>query len=115
MSNWSNNNRAHASLWFFEVYHQGNEVPFAKAGNWKTSYLIGVVPGDSSAMVNQKAKAHAVLLDEVFTKLYRATYEPGISQIDATDGMEVVLQDPGKLITDLAAVVDEKYKFIGEI
>ena len=115
MSDWSNNNRAHTSLWFFESYHHGNATGFDHAKTWTCGYLTGVVAGDGPEMIASKARAHAVLLDEAFTKLYRATYEPGVTQQETTLAFETVLTDTEKTIVDLAKVVDDKLKFNGEV
>jgi len=115
MSEWSNNNRAHGCVWFFECYHHSRKTAFLDAAEWKTSDLIGVVAGDGKDIVGDKARAHAILLDEVFIKLYGATYEPGITQIDATSSLEAALAGPDNKIVTVGEVADEKYKFIGEI
>ena len=115
MSEWSNNNRAHTSLWFFETYHHGDAKGFEYAKTWTTGFLSGVVPGDGPEMIGQKSRAHAVLLDEVFTKLYRATYEPDVTQQAATSALETVLTDVDNSIVDLAKVVDDQYRFNGEV
>jgi hypothetical protein len=112
---WSNNNRAHTSLWFFEKWHLGQESsPFHPSGEWSTRFLIKSASGESVEMTNNKALAHAQLVDDAMTSLYRAKYEEGISQQNAIDSIYAVLKDPEKLLKDLGDPVDEAYHFLGE-
>ncbi len=113
---WSNNNRAHACLWFFEKWHLDRKtIPFVAAGNWQTSDLIKAATNDSVVIRENKARAHAQMLDDVFTSLYRAKYEEGISQDDAIESMFGVLNSKSKKMKDLGDPVDLSYKFLGEV
>lgn len=113
---WSNNNRAHTSLWFYEKWHlKQKTVPFKDAGDWNTGFLIKAAANDGVEMIENKATAHAQMLDDVFTSLYRASYENGVSRQNAIDNMTTVLKDPSKTMKDLAGPVDLSYKFLGEV
>lgn len=112
---WSNNNRAHTSLWFFEKWHlEQKSSPFNPSGEWSTGFLIKAAAGEGAQMTDNKARAHAQMLDDALTSLYRAKYEEGVSQQDAIDGMYAVLRDTEKQLKDLGDPVDEAYQFLGE-
>jgi hypothetical protein len=113
---WNANNRAHACLWLVETWHHGQrDAGFDEVGGWKTDFLIKAAAGESAAMRQGKVEAHAALLDEVFTSLYRATYEPGKTRTTALADLGTVLADSAKTAADLADVVDTCFRFRGEI
>lgn len=113
---WNSNNRAHACLWTFEIWHKKQrDAGFDEVADWTTDYVIGFAAGGSNDLRAQNARAHAELLDEAFTSLFRAKYEDGSSSEQAIDAMLTVLEDNTKTVSDLADLVDEHYRFIGEV
>ena len=112
---WSPNNKAHACLSGFEIWHHKQpETTFVQSGEWGTDFLIKSVPGEPPESRAQKASAHAKLLGEAFRSLYGAKPEAGISEADAVKRIEGGLADSGKTMSDLGDIVDEAYRFIGE-
>ena len=113
---WNANNRAHACLWIIETWHHDQRnLGFDEVGGWKTEFIIKAAAGESAAMRTQKAETHAVLLDDMFTSIYRAAYEAKVDQAAAVAAMQQVLEDKAKTMADLADVVDECFRFRGEI
>jgi|SRR5882672_10936622 len=113
---WNANNRAHACLWIFETWHHNQkDLGFDEVGSWKCDFIIKSAAGESAAMKREKANTHAVLLDDVFTSLYRAAYEANKDQASSIADMEAVLGDSTKTMSDLADVVDAAYRFRGEL
>lgn len=116
MASWQNNNRAHTSLWFFEMWHLDQRTAkFTPSGEWSTNFLIRSAAGESSDMRKDRVRTHAEMLDGAFIKLYRAEYEDGVDRDAALATMEAVLNDSGKTLADLGGPVDASYRFIGEI
>ena len=113
---WNSNNRAHACLWTFEIWHtKQRDAGFDEVGIWSTDYLIGFAAGGTDDLRKQNARTHTELLDEAFTSLFRAKYEAGSSRDDAVVAMLAVLEDNTKTVSDLADLVDAHYRFIGEV
>jgi len=113
---WNANNRAHACLWIFETWHHDQrDLGFDEVGNWKCNFIIKAAAGEGAVMRKEKANTHAMLLDDVFTSLYRATYEANKDQVTSIADMEAVLGDDTKTMSDLADVVDAAYRFRGEM
>lgn len=113
---WNANNRAHACLWIFETWHHNQrDVGFDEVGSWNCDYIIKAAVGEGAAMRKEKADTHAVLLDDVFTSLYRAAYEANKDQASSIADMKGVLHDSKKTMSDLADVVDAAYRFRGEL
>ena len=114
---WDKNNVAHTNLWGFERWRlKDKTVTFVEAGEqWSVSYLIGAAAGESTEMRRQKAEAHAVALDEVFTDFYHAGYEDGITRESAIAVMRDVLFDDTRKMKDLGDPVSDSYRFLGEI
>ena len=117
MSSWDVNNIAHTNLWGFERWRLKNKTgSFKKDGeSWGVDYLIGIVAGESDDMSRNKAEAHAVLLDEVFTDFYHASYEAGVTREAAISTMLAILKDSDKKLKDLGGPVSDAYRFRGEI
>jgi hypothetical protein len=112
---WNSNNRAHTSLWGFEIWdHDDEDAGFEEVGSWGTDYIVKSSPGDSAEMRAEKARTHAEKLDGAFVSLFRAGYEDGQDRGSATDSMTEILGDSNNTMSDLADVVDDKYKFLGE-
>lgn len=112
---WNRNNRAHACLCFFEKWHHDKrDTLFTPAGEWSSNFLIKSAAGESSDVRSSKARAHAEMLDGVFTGLYRAQYEDGFDRDTAISQMQDVLGDESKKMKDLGDPVDAAYRFIGE-
>lgn len=113
---WNANNRAHACLWIFETWHhKQKDMGFDEVAKWSCDFIIKSATGDSAATKKKKANVHAVLLDDAFTSLYRASYETGKDQNSSIAAMENVLSDSTKTMSDLADIVDAEYKFRGEL
>jgi len=113
---WNSNNRAHTSLWGFEIWdHAQEDVGFKEVGDWGANFIIKLAAGDGSQMRSDKARTHAEKLDGAFISMFRASYEQGENRTSAIIGMEKLLVDSDKTMSDLADVVDEKYKFLGEV
>lgn len=113
---WSKNNRAHACLWFFEIWHHDQrDALFEPSGEWSTDFLIKAAPGESGEMRLAKCRSHAEMLDGAFTNLYRAKLESGVTTEDAIDRMVDVLNDKTKKLKDLGDPVDACYRFLGEV
>lgn len=113
---WNANNRAHACLWIFETWHhKKNNLGFDEVKDWTCDFIIKSAAGESAAIKKKKAETHAVLLDNAFTSLYRATYEASNNQDSSIAAMETVLSDSTKTMSDLADVVDTAYRFKGEL
>ena len=113
---WNSNNRAHACLWLFEIWDKNKrEAGFDEVGNWKSDFIIKSAVGDSSEMRQKKARTHAKKLDGAFISLYRAKYEPGQDGNSAINAMGAVLSNNASTMSDLADVVDAKYRFLGEV
>ena len=63
------NNRAHACLWFFEIWHHNQrDVPFVPAVEWGTSFLIKSSAGESRQLPGN-AQPHAEMLAGAFISL----------------------------------------------
>jgi hypothetical protein len=113
---WEKNNKAHACLCIFEKWHHDKrDVPFVATGEWTTNFLIKSAAGDSAAMRRSKARAHAEMLDGVFSNLYRTKYETDVDRDTAVEEMFAVLIDKTKKLKDLGDPVDQAYQFIGEL
>lgn len=113
---WSNNNRAHTSLWFFEKWqHNKRKAKFTPSGEWGTDFLIESATGESPEMRKAKAKTHAEMLDGAFTSLFNAKYEEGVTRKAAISAMVAILNDSSNKMKDLGDPVDSLYRFIGEV
>lgn len=113
---WNANNRAHACLWIVETWHHDQRnLGFDEVGAWKTEFVIKAAAGESADMRREKAETHAALLDDMFTSLYRAVYEAEMNQTAAVAAMQTVLANKDKTVADLADVVDECFRFRGEV
>ncbi|MDH3228885.1 MAG: hypothetical protein OEN55_03730 [Alphaproteobacteria bacterium] len=116
MASWQNNNRAHACLWLFEMWHHDRrDAKFTPSGQWSTDFLIRSAAGESAAMRKGKAQTHVEMLDGAFINLYRAQYEDGVDRDTALAAMLAVLNDRDKKLEDLGEPVDANYRFLGEI
>lgn len=113
---WSPNNKAHACLSGFEIWHHKQPgTTFVASGDWGTDFMIKAVPGESPDARTTKATAHAKLLNEAFTSLYGAKPEGNLSEDDAVGRLEAGLSDSSKKMRDLGDIVDDAYRFLGEI
>jgi hypothetical protein len=113
---WNANNRAHACLWTFEIWHKKQrDAAFDEVGAWNTDFIIGFAAGGSAEMRSQNAETHAEMLDEAFTSLFRAGYEASSDRSAAITAMTGILNDAANTVAELADVVDEHYRFIGEV
>lgn len=112
---WNPAEPAHACLSFFEKWHHDHRSTlFTASGEWNTDFLIKSSANESQSMRDSKAAAHANLLDEVFTSLFRAQYENGVSKNAAIAEMETVLKDAAKKMKDMGDPVNAAYRFKGE-
>ena len=113
---WIASNRAHACLWLVETWHHNRrDVGFDEVGSWKSDFIVKSAAGESAQQRADKVETHAALLDEMFTSLYRATYEPAKNKNAALSEMQTVLGDPANTMTELADIVDGCYLFRGEV
>jgi len=113
---WSPNNKAHACLSGFEIWHHKQpKTSFMASGEWGTDFMIKAVPGESPSTRASKVDAHAKLLNEAFTALYGAKPEGNLDQDDAVAQMKTALSDSGKKMRDVGDAVDAAYRFIGEL
>lgn len=112
---WSINNAAHLCLWHHESWIKNTpDQTFTDCGEWSTDYLIGSAIGESSNMRSKKARKHALMLNDVFINLNRASYERGIDPESAINEMQNILMDRQKTMKDLGDIVDGCFKFRGE-
>lgn len=112
---WNPAEPAHACLCFFEKWHhEQRSVQFTPAGEWTTDFLIKSAAGESKAVRDSKADAHARLLDEVFIKIFRVNYEDAFTQDMAIQQMGDVLKNNAKMMKDLGDPVNAAYRFADE-
>jgi len=113
---WNSNNRAHACLWLFEVWYcRQEDTPFEDAGTWGTDFLIRLGGGASGDFSTNTAQAHASMVDEAMSKIFRAKYEESKSASSSIAAMTIVLADNSKTMADLGVIVDEQFRFGNEL
>lgn len=112
---WNNNNLACANTWAF-LRGLGELKPkFSAAGTLKVRQLRFWNLAASPSMRTQEARALASRLDKIFVKALFAKYEVDVTMAAAVSAMAQKLEAANSSILDLAAVVDEKYRFKGEL
>ena len=113
---WNSNNRAHACLWLFEVWYcRQEDTPFSEAGSWKTEFLIRLGGGASGDFATNSAQAHASMVDQAMSKIFRAKYEASKTTSTSISAMTAVLADSSKTMADLGEIVDEQFRFGNEL
>jgi hypothetical protein len=120
--NWSINNKAHTTVYSVAAYFRKKRggsgytfIPFKNAGSWKVKELYDETINESNSISQSKAKKTAAIYDEFFESFYGAKLEENIEKLDAMEAMFTCLIDGNKTITDFASIVDENYRFAGEL
>ena len=114
MSDWSKNNLACTTTWTtLMVLEQLHEV-FSKSGTLTMKDLAYWNNAASAEMRKIQATTIAHQTDNIFIKLRGAKYEAGSTQQKAVDEMVTTMTDETKTVSDLAAINDSNYLFLGE-
>lgn len=116
MFEWNSDNKASNSLWF-AFCHQMDQLNtnFDDSSDLKMNDLTFYNPLLSSTELNATASIIAVQLDNIFINSNGAFYENNVNKIKAISDMVAVLVDSNKTVKELAAVIDNDYKFWHEV
>jgi hypothetical protein len=111
---WNNKNLAHTTTWLLLAIYEELSARFSEARDIKMSALAFYNPTLSSDMLEAEARATAAILDRAYRTKSGATFENGWNVPKAVEAMTTILKDKDKTVCELAAKVDEIYKFTGE-
>ena len=111
---WNNKNLADTTTWLFLSIYEDLNVKFSEASSVKMTALAFYNPDVSPDMLEAEARATAAILDRAYRTKSGATFEGGWTVPKAVEAMTIILKDKDKMVYELAAQVDEIYKFIGE-
>lgn len=114
MSAWSNNNAAHQQTWYSLVVLDQLAASFPEAESMTVADLTFWSGTASDELRRQQSVAISVQLDNMFTKVWKATYEAGADRDAALASLEGKLGRAETTIPELAAEADALYRFLGE-
>ena len=111
---WSNNNLAHRRVWWALFLLEQSQRTFSNSGDVKMNQLAFWVPGESAAIRKGKARGQARVLNNMFSDLFFAEFEPNVTKTKAVNAMVQVLIQGSATMEKLADEVDAMYLFEGE-
>ena len=114
MAEWSPNNRACKTTWFTLFVLNQHQEAFPDAGKLQMKDLTFYARAVDVDLRKARARDLAIAMDNNFRLIRGADFEKNVKPADAIDDMVNVLLDEDKTITDLAAVNDSNYRFLGE-
>ena len=114
MGNWSKNNMAHRRTFLTLRILNQTKKQFDDAATQTMGQLAFTVPGDSSAMRREKARALASTMNNVFVDAFKTTLESDVTKTKAINSMVDVLVVPTATVEQLADAADVCYEFLGE-
>jgi len=114
MADWTENNRACKTLWTSLKVMNQVFVNFDECGILKMQDLTFFNSLVSNTVLVKEATMVADQLDNIFRNGRGAIFEENTDRTKATGAMIAILVDGEKQVSDLAATVDDAYKFISE-
>jgi hypothetical protein len=114
MANWTEKNRACKTLWTSLRTMNQLFTNFEESGDLKMKDLAFFNSLVSKALLINEATMVADQLDNIFRNGRGAIFEENTDRTKAIGAMVAILVDGEKQVSDLAATVDDAYKFISE-
>lgn len=114
MAEWSQNNRACKTTWFTLFVLNQHEEAFPEAGKLKMKDLTFYSRTADTDLRRTMARDLAIAMDNNFRLIRGADFEKNVKVDTAIHDMVNILLDEDKTMSDLAAVNDSNYRFLGE-
>jgi hypothetical protein len=114
MAEWSPNNRACKTTWFTLFVLNQHQEAFPDAGELKMKDLTFYSRTADADLRKTMARDLAIAMDNNFRLIRGADFEKSVQPGAAIKDMVDVLLDEDKTMTELAAVNDDNYRFLGE-
>jgi hypothetical protein len=111
---WSRNNLACATTWTTLLVLDQLSEAFADSGDLRMDQLGFWNAAASSDMRALQARSLATMMDNMFRVIRHATYEEGVTGVEAKRQMVAILTDGTSTVRALAAANDGNYRFLGE-
>ena len=108
---WTSNNLACLNVWSTTYVMKQHKKTFKNAELLKMKELLFYNPLLTKDELTFEAEGIADFFDKVFKNTCAATYEENVTKSLAMEAMVNVLIDGNKTMADLAAIVDDNYKF----
>jgi len=111
MAEWNKNNLAHTNTFLaLRILAQTSET-FDAAGSQQIKALSTWVAGESAPLRRARAKSLASQLHNLFSMVFRAKFESGVTKPGSIKAMADVLVNGDSTVCDLADTADAQYDF----